>query len=68
MSKQPVKTYKMDRFQFTAVRNALSGTISRYRKQAKDEEERPSVRAMLAAEAEEMQETLDALREQDQKK
>jgi hypothetical protein len=58
------ESFQLTRFDYLAIKTALQSTISTYRRRAKDEEERPSIRAMLAAEAEEMQEALDNLRDQ----
>lgn len=62
---RPVKSYHMTDWEFTNVKNALQRSIGSLRKTYKDEDQRPSVRAMCGAEADEMQETLDGLREQE---
>lgn len=66
--KRPAKAYKLTDWEFLNVKSALQRSIAALRKTYQDQDQKPSVRAMCGAEADEMQETLDKLREQDGEK
>lgn len=63
-SDRPSQGYVLNDFEFASIKRALQSSIGRFRDNSKNEDERPSVRAMLACEADEMQEALDSIRTQ----